>query len=221
MSCVCVTLYVPLFWFPFLLWFCSQKKWKHFLEAKGDYETEGDLFHRFNKSVKQETNLIVTLPEDPRTRRRRLYKLASEPKVKFPYQGRNFYSQTCDNKEVVKALSLLSNCCNQVKLVSFFKIFNFVLTYSISAVLINIPYEFWQELKTFIEQWSQFKILWENDTYEKKDVNNINLLDSETAFRQHYELENELKLMADSKIFGAAFVIAIGKLSNIKGLMSY
>lgn len=70
-------------------------------------------------------------------------------------------------------------------------------------------------MKSFIEQWSQFKILWENDTYEKKDVNNINLMDSETAFRQHYELESELKLLPDSKVFGAAFVISIGKLIKL------
>lgn len=98
--------------------FCSQKKWKTVFESKCENETEGDVFHKFNRSVKQEPNLNVVLPEDPRTRRRRMYKLASEPKPKFPFQPRNFYSQTVENKDVVKSLALLSSCTSHVKPVS-------------------------------------------------------------------------------------------------------
>lgn len=63
-----------------------------------------------------------------------------------------------------------------------------------------------------MRQWSQFNCLWENETYEKKDVNNINLLDSEAALCRHHELEMELKTQPDKKAFGTCFVISIGNL---------
>lgn len=110
---------VPLFGSFFLFLKCLQKKWHKLLESTGDFDDEKDVFHKFNKSVKQEPGLNVILPEDPRTRRRRLYKLASEPKPKFPFQPRNFYSQVFENKEIVKTLSLLSSCSNQIKTVGF------------------------------------------------------------------------------------------------------
>lgn len=62
----------------------------------------------------------------------------------------------------------------------------------------------------YLEQWSQFKILWENEANEKKDVNTINLVDSETSLRRHQELESELKIQPDTKVFGTCFVISIG-----------
>ena len=46
---------------------------------------------------------------------------------------------------------------------------------------------------------------------DKKDVNNINLMDSETALRRHYELELELKMQPDSKTFSTCFVISVGE----------
>lgn len=110
---------VPLFSFLFPFPNCLQKKWRKLFESTGEFDEEKDVFYKFNKSVKQETSLNVTLPEDPRTRRRRLYKLASEPKPKFPFQPRNFYSQVIENKEVMKTLSLLSTCTNQIKPVCY------------------------------------------------------------------------------------------------------
>jgi dynein heavy chain len=57
--------------------------------------------------------------EDPKTRRRRLYRLASEERPTFPSQQRNFYNHVMENKEIVKMLSLLSTCTQDVKLVRF------------------------------------------------------------------------------------------------------
>jgi hypothetical protein len=56
--------------------------------------------------------------EDPKVRRRRLYRLASEERPAFPTQQRNFYSHVMENKEVVKMLSLLSTCTEDIKPVS-------------------------------------------------------------------------------------------------------
>lgn len=55
--------------------------------------------------------------EDPKARRRRLYRLASEERPTFPTQQRNFYNHVMENKEIVKMLSLLSTCTQDVKLV--------------------------------------------------------------------------------------------------------
>lgn len=55
--------------------------------------------------------------EDPKARRRRLYRLASEERPKFPQMPRNFYSHVMENKEVVKTLSLLSTCTQEIRVV--------------------------------------------------------------------------------------------------------
>lgn len=57
----------------------------------------------------------VARDEDLRTRRRRLYRLATDEKPNFPIQHRNFYSHVMENKEVVKTLSLLSTCTQDMK----------------------------------------------------------------------------------------------------------
>lgn len=56
--------------------------------------------------------------EDARTRRRRLYRMASEQRPAFPYQHKNFFSHVMENKEVIKTLSLLSSCTHEIKPVS-------------------------------------------------------------------------------------------------------
>lgn len=57
--------------------------------------------------------------EDLKTRRRRLYRLMTEEKPAFPVQQRNFYSYVMENKEVVKTLSLLSTCTQDMKQVTY------------------------------------------------------------------------------------------------------
>ena len=54
-------------------------------------------------------------PEDPKTRRRRLYKIVSEERPTFPVQARNFNTMVMENKEVVKVLSMLSSCTQELR----------------------------------------------------------------------------------------------------------
>jgi hypothetical protein len=59
-----------------------------------------------------------TKEEDFRARRRKLYRLATEEKPMFPFQQKNFHSFVMENKEVVKTLSLLSACTQDMKQVT-------------------------------------------------------------------------------------------------------
>lgn len=61
---------------------------------------------------------VKTKEEDFRMRRRKLYRLMTEEKPIFPMQQKNFYNHVMENKEVVKTLSLLSTCTQEMKLVS-------------------------------------------------------------------------------------------------------
>lgn len=54
-------------------------------------------------------------PEDPKTRRRRLYKMVSEERPTFPVQQRNFHTMVMENKEVAKVLSMLSSCTQELR----------------------------------------------------------------------------------------------------------
>jgi dynein heavy chain len=62
--------------------------------------------------------------EDPKARRRRLFRLASEERPAFPMQQKNFYGHVMENKEVVKMLSLLSTCTQDIKLVRDWTLWN-------------------------------------------------------------------------------------------------
>lgn len=62
-----------------------------------------------------------TKEEDFRIRRRRLYRLTTEEKPIFPLQHKNFYGNVMENKEVVKTLSLLSTCTQNMKQVMAYK----------------------------------------------------------------------------------------------------
>ena len=55
--------------------------------------------------------------EDAKARRRRLYRLATEERPAFPVQQKNFYNHVMENKEIMKMLSLLSTCTQDIKLV--------------------------------------------------------------------------------------------------------
>lgn len=114
-----------------------QKKWQKAYQSTIDVDEEKSKFHKFNVSLKQEPSVNVVLPEDPRTRRRRLYKLASEPKAKFPFQPRNFYSLVIENKEIIKTLSLLSSCTSQIKPVRVLRLSSHLI-YVTCTVLLNL-----------------------------------------------------------------------------------
>ncbi|RZF32385.1 hypothetical protein LSTR_LSTR001849, partial [Laodelphax striatellus] len=120
--------------------------------------------------------------EDLRTRRRKLYRLASEQKPAFPFQHRNFYSHVMENKEVVKMLALLATCTQDVR----------------------------PELTLFLERWSPFRFLWENES-TKKDIQSVNLLESESSLRRHKELEAQLVVEPEYFLFTASITISVGK----------
>lgn len=56
--------------------------------------------------------------EDFRARRRKFYRLATEEKPMFPLQQRNFHNFVMENKEVMKMLSLLTTCAQDMKQVT-------------------------------------------------------------------------------------------------------
>lgn len=100
--------------FVFLLQVLAEKHWK---QLKKDCSERREKF--FSKVVisDMEQSVPVAIPtiEDGRAKRRRLYKLASERKPPFPVIHKNFYSHVADNKEIIKALSLLSTCVQPLK----------------------------------------------------------------------------------------------------------
>lgn len=105
------------------LFFCRQVlAEKHWKQLKKDCSERREKF--FSKVVisDMEQSVPVSMPtiEDARAKRRRLYKLASERKSPFPVIHRNFYSHVIENKEITKALSLLSTCVQPLKPVNVF-----------------------------------------------------------------------------------------------------
>lgn len=76
-----------------------------------------DIVKQSRYNQKQPKGPVKTKEEDFRARRRKLYRLLTEEKPTFPMQQRNFYNYVMENKEVVKTLSLLSTCTQEMKLV--------------------------------------------------------------------------------------------------------
>ncbi|KAI5700773.1 hypothetical protein M8J75_002754 [Diaphorina citri] len=118
------------------------------------------------------------------------FKFQRKKKPSFPLQPRNFYSHVMENKEVVKTLSLLSTCTLDIK----------------------------PALVSFVEKWSPYKFLWENEMINRRDVTNVGLVESEHALRRHGELEAELNIEPDLHTFGSCIVISVEQLKF--GLMT-
>nr|CAD7590202.1 unnamed protein product [Timema genevievae] len=121
--------------------------------------------------------------EDARARRRRLYRLASEQRPSFPTQQRNFYSFIMENKEVMKTLSLLSTCTQDIKL----------------------------ELERFMERWKPYQFLWKNEQ-GKRDMMNASLSDFESWLRRHGELEGQLTTEPDMHSFACCLALSTERL---------
>lgn len=100
----------------------KKSAWK---KLTGHSNTLLDIVSRSRMDQKGGKSQPKTKEEDFRTRRRRLYRLMTEEKPTFPLQHRNFYSHVMENKEVVKTLSLLSTCTQNMKQV---RIFNYCIT---------------------------------------------------------------------------------------------
>ncbi|XP_052132221.1 dynein axonemal heavy chain 5, partial [Frankliniella occidentalis] len=129
--------------------------------------------------------------EDPRARRRRLYRLLSEERPRFPQMPRNFYSHVMENKEVVKTLSLLSTCTQEIRV----------------------------ELKGFIDRWAPYKFLWRG-AQNRKDMLKLGLTDLEGMLRRHGELEADLATEPDMHYFGCLAIsterLKFGLLTEVK-----
>lgn len=86
--------------------------WK---KLTGHSNTLLDIVSRSRMDLKGGRSNLKAKEEDFKTRRRRLYRLMTEDKPLFPLQHRNFYNYVMENKEVVKMLSLLSTCTQDMK----------------------------------------------------------------------------------------------------------
>ncbi|XP_049782831.1 dynein axonemal heavy chain 5 [Schistocerca cancellata] len=122
-------------------------------------------------------------PEDARSRRRKLYRLASDERPSFPQQARNFYSHVMENKEVVKTLSLLSTCTQDVR----------------------------QELTAFLERWRPYEFLWQTER-GKQDMMAAGLAEFEASLRRHGELEARLSVEPDMHVFANCLAVSAEKL---------
>ena len=120
--------------------------------------------------------------ETPKERRRRLYKFHSEEKSPFPTQEKNFYNHVMENKEVVKTLSLLSTCIQDIK----------------------------KEMNTFMARWNPYKILWTNDHSNRKDLLTMTLQNFESLLQKYGELESNLSIEDDLFYLGSCLVVSTG-----------
>ena len=132
-------------------------------------------------------------PEDPKARRRRLYKISSEERPAFPVQQKNFHNLIMENKEIVKMLGLLNSCILELR----------------------------QDLADFMERWKPYKFLWKNEK-SVRELLQTSLTDFETMLRKHGELEDKLATEPDMVIFGSSIAISTEKLkyglyTDIKG----
>ncbi|KAG6464441.1 hypothetical protein O3G_MSEX014510, partial [Manduca sexta] len=64
------------------------------------------------------TQKTMKVVDAARIKRKKHYRLESEEKPTFPFQQRNFYNHVMENKEIMKTLSLLSSCTQNIKTVS-------------------------------------------------------------------------------------------------------
>ncbi|XP_050432698.1 dynein axonemal heavy chain 5 [Adelges cooleyi] len=136
-----------------------------------------------NKKTKSPV-VVAPVPEDGRAKRRRLYKLASEKRLTVPVLHRNFYFHVTENKEIVKALSMLSTCVHPLKSV----------------------------LTEFLTIWAPYKTLWNNNLSARRDLSTVTLVDSETFLQKHCELLERLKLEPDTFKLGTCVLVSVEKL---------
>ncbi|XP_047354238.1 dynein axonemal heavy chain 5 isoform X2 [Vespa velutina] len=121
--------------------------------------------------------------EDLKTRRRRLYKIISEEKPLFMIQKRNFYSMVIENKDIVKILSMLNNCTQELK----------------------------QDLSNFFERWEPYKFLWKNER-NMRELLHVSLSEFESTLRKHGELEDLLITEPDMILFGRSIAVSTERL---------
>lgn len=95
----------------------------HLLEVVTKLDEQVQSGTAQNAAVQQKGSKVT---EAAKVRRKRHYRLESEEKPTFPFQQKNFYNHVMENKEVVKTLSQMSTCTQNIKTVSinFYVIFS-------------------------------------------------------------------------------------------------
>lgn len=63
----------------------------------------------------------------------------------------------------------------------------------------------------FLTLWVPYKILWNNDLSERRDLSTVSLLDSEVYLQNHHELLESLKVKPDVYQFGSCVLVSVGK----------
>ncbi|CAH0547072.1 unnamed protein product [Brassicogethes aeneus] len=121
-----------------------------------------DIVNRSRFDQKPSRGNIKSKEEEFRIRRRKLYRLATEENLLFPFQNKNFYSHVMENKEIIKMLSLLSTCTLNMK----------------------------QDINHYLIKWRPYNILWKNEK-STRELLNAQLLEFETSLRKHEELNDK------------------------------
>lgn len=70
-------------------------------------------------------------------------------------------------------------------------------------------------LSDFLSIWKPYKILWNNDLSERRDLSTISLLDSEANLQKHHELLERLKVKPDTYEFGSCVIVSVGKFNEV------
>ncbi|KAJ8672889.1 hypothetical protein QAD02_004150 [Eretmocerus hayati] len=123
--------------------------------------------------------------EDPKTRRRRLYKIFSEEKPTFPIQKQNFHPIIMENKEIIKMFSILNGCTQELK----------------------------PDLSRFMEKWEPYNFVWKNER-NIRELLQMSLSEFESTLRKIGDLEDRLAVEPNKVIFGTSIVVSTENLKN-------
>ncbi|XP_066156829.1 dynein axonemal heavy chain 5 [Euwallacea fornicatus] len=165
----------------------SDKKsvWKKIAGPSSNLMDVVNRSRSFQQPVKKPSkiSLVKNNEEDFRMRRRKLYRLLTEEKPMFPLQHRNFYNHVMENKEVIKTLSLLTSCAQ----------------------------EMCDEMSQFLSRWRPYSILWRNEK-SQRELLGLKLAEFETHLRRHEELRDRLSTEPDIFVIGNCLAISTEKL---------
>ncbi|CAH4038579.1 unnamed protein product [Pieris brassicae] len=121
--------------------------------------------------------------EAAKMRKKKYYRLESEEKPMFPFQQKSFYSHVMENKEIIKTLTLLSLCTQNIK----------------------------TELNTLVKRWRPYHYLWKCEK-TLRQLLSWNLNDFELALKRHSELELKLSTEPDILVIGNCLAVSTEKL---------
>ncbi|XP_060534779.1 dynein axonemal heavy chain 5 isoform X2 [Cylas formicarius] len=126
---------------------------------------------------------VRTKEDDFRSRRRKLYRLSTVEKPLFPLQQRNFFGHVMENKEVIKTLSLLASCSQDMR----------------------------QEMSQFLGRWRPYSVLWRNEKTQR-ELLGCCLPEFEASLRKHEELSERLATEPDLFAIAGCLAVSSEKL---------